>query len=39
LVAAYDDAGSVGVEEEDGRVWVGALEEVVFDGEVEVGVV
>jgi hypothetical protein len=38
LVAADDDAGAVGVEEEDRCVGVGALEEVVFDGEVEVGV-
>jgi hypothetical protein len=38
LVAADDDAGAVGVEEEDGRVRVGPLQEVVLDGEVEVGV-
>jgi hypothetical protein len=38
LVAADDDAGAVGVEEENGRVRVGALQEVMLDGEVEVGV-
>jgi hypothetical protein len=38
LVAADDDAGAVGVEEKDGRVRVGALQEVVLDGKVQVGV-
>lgn len=37
LVAAYDYAGPVGVEEEDGRVGVCCLEEVVLDREVDVG--
>ena len=38
LVAPDDDAGAVGVEEEDGGGGGGVGEEVVLDGEVEVGV-
>lgn len=38
LIASYDDAGNVGVEEEDGGVRRSALEEKVLDGEVEVGI-
>ena len=38
MVATYDEAGAVGVKEEDGGCWWGGLEEVVLEGEVEVGV-
>ena len=38
LVAADDDAGPVGVEEQHDRVRVRLLQEVVLKGQVEVGV-
>lgn len=38
LVAAKDDAGCVGVEEENGGVGGRGLQQMVFDGEVEEGV-
>jgi hypothetical protein len=39
LVAAKDDARGIDIESENGRVGRGDLEEAVFDGEVEEGVV